>query len=74
MSGATAHEGEGLVVYRVDGSTPFIAEPVGMNPDQSPESESSMQMDLIWVSDGYRHGDQDGIGWPQTESDAVLAH
>ena len=72
MSGATAHEGQGQVVYRADGSTAFIVEPVGMNPAQS--SESSMQMDLIWVSDGYRHGDQDGIGWPQTESDAVLAH
>ena len=74
MSGAITHDGEGLVVYRFDGSTPFIVQPVDFDERPNADSTSQRHMDLIWVSDGYRHGDQDGIGWPQVDSDDVLAH
>ena len=74
MSGAVTHDGQGLVVYRFDGSTPFLVEPTDFDDHQSADSGPSRRMDLIWVSDGYRHGDQDGIGWPTADSDDVLAH
>ena len=74
MSGAAMHGGQGVVIYRFDGSTPFLLEPTSFDDQQSGDSRPALRMDLIWVSDGYRHGDQDGIGWPTTDSDDVLAH
>jgi hypothetical protein len=73
MSGAAMHDEKGLVVFRFDGSTPFIVQPIVFDADQKADSKSSPRMDMIWVSDGYRHGDQDGIGWPNADSDDVLA-
>lgn len=72
LVGARRHDGDGIVICRVDLSTPFLARPVDLDLDA--DGGPRPAIDPIWVADGYQHEQSAGIGWPSLRYDDVLAH
>lgn len=74
LVGARRHDGDGIVVCRVDLSTPFLERPVDLDHVVDTDGIARPRIDPIWVADGYQHQQSAGIGWPSLRSDDVLAH
>lgn len=74
LVGARRHDGDGIVICRVDLSTPFLARPVDLDLDVDASGRTRPAVDPIWVADGYQHELSAGIGWPNLRHDDVLAH
>lgn len=74
LVGARRHGGDGIVICRVDLSTPFLARPVDLDLDVDASGRPRPAVDPIWVADGYEHELSAGIGWPSLRHDDVLAH
>ena len=74
LTGARRHDGDGVVICRIDLSTPFLARPVDLQEGVGPDGTSRIRLDPIWVADGYQHERSAGIGWPSLRTDDVLAH
>ncbi|HAC08707.1 MAG TPA: hypothetical protein DCG14_03540, partial [Phycisphaerales bacterium] len=74
LVGARRHDGDGIVVCRVDLSIPFLERPVDLDHVVDTDGIARPRIDPIWVADGYQHQQSAGIGWPSLRSDDVLAH
>ena len=74
LVGARRHDFDGIVICRVDLSTPFLARPVVVEQMVDAKGHPQPRLDPIWVADGYQHELSAGIGWPSLRQDDVLAH